>query len=339
MFEKRTYEAIDRLSNRPGTTTALFEKILADLMIPTELNTHEVFECQPRDQKIREILNYSLTMPCPVDCVIQSPARKINKAYLLSEFVWYLSGNPDPTPVSHLAPFWNTLRDKDGLVSSNYGTRIFGQGNHPYFPEINQFENVLRALTEDRDSRQAIMTINAAPDLRVGNKDVPCTYSLQFLIRNNELQMIVNMRSNDVIMGFGNDVFQFSMIMQMVRAEFNRRNDDNVRLGSYHHNAGSMHIYERHFEMAEEILAHRAFNNEHANGHAVLSHEQSLGHMPASTYMSDRIHLVTLERWIRENSTFSNFNVPVDVLEDLGAYRSLDPWWQHLVRYHWGLET
>ena len=89
-----------------------------------------------------------------------------------------------------------------------------------------------------------------------------CTLTLHWFIRENRLCLIVNMRSNDVILGFTNDVFQFTMLQEALMVNLKDTYPD-IELGCYFHNAGSMHIYDRHFEMADKIIANdKAFDLE-----------------------------------------------------------------------------
>jgi thymidylate synthase len=81
-----------------------------------------------------------------------------------------------------------------------------------------------------------------------------CTLTLHWFIRQDKLHLIVNMRSNDVILGFTNDVFQFTMLQEMMLMQL-RGTYPNLELGCYYHNAGSMHVYQRHFAMIDKIIA------------------------------------------------------------------------------------
>jgi hypothetical protein len=56
--------------------------------------------------------------------------------------------------------------------------------------------------------------------------------------------MIVNMRSNDVFLGVPYDVFSFTMLQEYIAMR------TGFQLGSYFHNAGSFHLYERHYNAA-----------------------------------------------------------------------------------------
>src|SRR5699024_1776026 len=74
-----------------------------------------------------------------------------------------------------------------------------------YGPRIrNQIPYVARVLTEQPDSRQAVISIyNPAVDsTSVPVLDRPCNLALQFLLRGGELHCNVFLRSNDAIWGY-----------------------------------------------------------------------------------------------------------------------------------------
>jgi thymidylate synthase len=57
------------------------------------------------------------------------------------------------------------------------------------------------------------------------------------------------MRSNDVVWGVPYDLFFFTMLQEYLATCLG------VRVGEYIHFASSMHLYERHFSLAERILS------------------------------------------------------------------------------------
>jgi thymidylate synthase len=80
-----------------------------------------------------------------------------------------------------------------------------------------------------------------------------CTFAIQFFIRNGYLNMIVNMRSNDAIWGLTNDAFCFAMLHRLMYVAL-RSTYPALRLGVYTHIANTLHVYERHYEMAQKIV-------------------------------------------------------------------------------------
>lgn len=244
-----------------GSLNNDFRTCLAHLM-------RDGLEAHPRGTATKELLNYNISLFDPRNRIINFPDRKTNLKYLLGEFIWYVSGSSDPAGILPYAKFWDGIRNSGdfseypvGTVNSNYGTRLFGHQEAPgafweapNIQPINQWNETVELLQRDKDTRQAIMNIHVPSDRHAGNKDVPCTLTLHWFIRENKLHLIVNMRSNDVILGFTNDVFQFTMLQEAMMVQLKATYPD-LELGHYFHNAGSMHIYDRHFEMANKIVA------------------------------------------------------------------------------------
>ena len=132
---------------------------------------------------------------------------------------------------------------RDGKVESNYGTYLMG----------TQWLWLLKELKKDKDSRRCTIVIHQPMHKYKNTSDMPCTQYIQFFIRNNKLHMGVSMRSNDIIFGFCNDVFTFTLFQQLLLNDLRAVYPD-LELGNYYHHTGSMHLYERHYGMAQNIL-------------------------------------------------------------------------------------
>lgn len=280
----------------------------------------------PRGTVTKELLNYNISLFDPRNRIVNFPDRKTNLKYLLGEFIWYVSGNPDPAGILPYAKFWDSIRNsgnvegyKAGTINSNYGNRLFGHSHQSaFYPDnviqpINQWQETVELLKRDKDTRQAIMNIHVPSDRHEGNKDVPCTLTLHWFIRENKLHLIVNMRSNDVVLGFTNDVFQFTMLQEAMQVEL-RVTYPELEIGHYYHNAGSMHIYDRHFDMANKIIADER------------SLEMSMVPMDA---FNDTIltGLVGIEAAWQAASAPKDFD-----FTQVDAWTLLTPYWQALVR-------
>ena len=61
------------------------------------------------------------------------------------------------------------------------------------------------------------------------------------------------MRSNDIIFGLCNDIFNFCLFQQLMLNELREIYPD-LELGSYYHSTGSLHLYEMHYDMRDNIL-------------------------------------------------------------------------------------
>ena len=77
---------------------------------------------------------------------------------------------------------------------------------------------------------------------------------MQFFIRNNSLLLFVKMRSSDVWFGLPYDVPFFVWIQYRMWWELKKKLPD-LRLGTYHHQSGSLHLYGRNMEKVDGILS------------------------------------------------------------------------------------
>lgn len=213
----------------------------------------EGVEVNTRGTKSKELICPQIVMDLNKAQVVTLAPRKLKPLYVIDEFLWYMSRSLQASDISKSAPFWDTLKDVNGNVVSNYGTWIFEQEDVSSAVSIRgewmpRFDYCIDLLSADPDTRKAIINIHGVDNMAMNPKDTPCTLSLQFLIRNNKLNMVVNMRSNDFVIGFCNDVIQFQLIALMVYAILKfRKGMKDLKLGLYYHNAASMHIYEKHY--------------------------------------------------------------------------------------------
>ena len=131
-------------------------------------------------------------------------------------------------------------------------------------PEIkSQWQLAREELLRDPDSRRAAVSVYDKFDgIRAarGTRDVPCTMSLQFLLRENSarsarlLHLVATMRSCDLVWGLSNDVFSFSMLQEVMAVEL-REAGMACELGAYVHQAASPHAYERHWDLVGRVAA------------------------------------------------------------------------------------
>lgn len=194
---------------------------------------------------VGEVLNAVTIIDDPTRCILKSKIRNLPMRYMVGELLWYLSGNPSLDAIRLYTSAWDRMSDDEMFVNSNYGDRIqhalceFSGDN---FDQLKMVEGMLR---EHPESRQAVIHIKQARNLnKYPTKDVNCTVCLQFFIRDNKLYMTTYMRSNDLWMGFPNDVFQFTAMQVFLAMRLG------VQLGNYTHIAGSLHLYERDFQTA-----------------------------------------------------------------------------------------
>ena len=192
---------------------------------------------------VGEIINAVTTIEDPTRCILRSSIRKLPMRYCVGELLWYLSGNPNLKAIQLYTNAWDRMSDDGETVNSNYGHRIQHAVDEVDGKLFDQMKMVEHLLSVDPSSRQAMIHIKQARDVLVNpTKDLNCTVCLQFFIREGKLYMTTYMRSNDLWMGFPNDVFQFTCIQIYLAMKLN------LQLGTYTHVAGSLHLYERDYE-------------------------------------------------------------------------------------------
>jgi thymidylate synthase len=243
-------------------------------------------EFSPRGLKILEIENYHAELDT-YNRFCNFPSRKLNIGYMIAELCWYIKGDRDNEMMEHYSSFWKKVKNKEKpFYNSNYGHYIFNEG---------QFSYCFNMLKKDKDSRQACIIINRPSVMMSETNDKLCTYSINFLIRNNKLNMHINMRSNDIIYGLSAaDFFCFSVIQELLFILLKEKYND-LEMGSFFHHADSFHIYENKFEIMNSIFENNE-NNEEVVCPKISSKEEVLFIL---------LYLPKLEENIRKKNTQS----------------------------------
>jgi thymidylate synthase len=159
----------------------------------------------------------------------------------LGELCWYLARSNDLCFIEYYLSRYKDYAD-DGVVFGGYGPRIFN------FRDQNQMNNVATLLKEKPNSRRAVIQLFDALDIIEQHKDIPCTCTLQFIIRDDKLDMFTNMRSNDAYIGLPHDVFSFTMLQEIMARTLS------IEIGTYKHSVGSLHIYDKNKKEAQQFL-------------------------------------------------------------------------------------
>lgn len=190
----------------------------------------------PRGQFTWECLDTIIVLEDPTDALPVGIGRKLNTAIGIVEAVQLIAGHADAELTARVAP--SMVQFMDGpIFHGAYGRRI-----------ARQMDAVELKLRQDRDSRQAVVTLwDPMHDNVSGKKDYPCTVMLQFMIRQDKLVMHTTMRSNDVWWGLTYDAFQFTQLQLCLARALD------LEPGPYHHHAVSLHVYERDLEAIGEL--------------------------------------------------------------------------------------
>ena len=175
----------------------------------------------------------------------------VNEDYVQRELEWYKSMSLNVNDIPGGPPeIWKMVANPNGYINSNYGWCIYSQQNG------NQYQNVLNELIKNPLSRRATMIYNR-PTMhddynKGGMSDFMCTNAVQYLIRNNKLNALVYMRSNDAVFGYKNDYAWQKHVLEELVIDLRNEWLDDIQIGDIYWNVASLHVYERHFKFVTE---------------------------------------------------------------------------------------
>jgi len=198
-------------------------------------------------QKIIEMLGASFVADEP------SIFGKPSKTYIEREIDWYMKQSTNindiygwdrkpPEAWQHSANTW-------GEINSNYGHLIFSE---KYY---NQYKRVRNELIDSPSGRRATMVYNR-PSIWIeynenGKSDFICTNAVSYYIRDNRLNCVVQMRSNDVVFGYKNDYAWQKFLLDSLVEDIKPLNTT-LEPGYIIWQVQNLHIYERHFHLLNE---------------------------------------------------------------------------------------
>lgn len=196
-----------------------------------------------------EFINPAITLLDPMKCF--ATCRNMSLKYLAGELEWYYSGSPYSNDILKYSKFWKDLSEDGWSNISNYGKFLLYDRNlHNY----TQLEYALTCLIRNPESKKAVMVLYNK-EHAYDSLDNPCTMYLQFFIRNNKLHLYAKMRSSDIWFGMPYDV-PFFVSIQYLMLNYLRSfpKFEELEIGKYNHQSGSLHIYERNLiQIQEEI--------------------------------------------------------------------------------------
>lgn len=185
----------------------------------------------PKSSATRYLQNIGFYILNPLDNKIKTDFRKWKQSYADIEWKWYLSKNRSVSELKKHAKIWDKMHSGDDIVNSNYGYQ-WARGN--------QFRYVVKELSNNPESRRAVISIYDGKENKDYLHDTPCTLNIIFNIENKKLNMTVIMRSNDLWFGFCNDQYCFSKLQKLIAKKLK------IKIGWYYHFAANLHLYNQH---------------------------------------------------------------------------------------------
>lgn len=195
----------------------------------------------------------------------------------LGELLWYLSGSNKLDQIEYYIQNYSKYSDDGKTIFGAYGPKLFGAEG--------QIPSIILALQRQSSTRKAVAQLFSSSDIKAQHKDIPCTCTLQFLIRGGKLSLYTTMRSNDAFRGLPHDIFAFTMLQELVARKLE------LPMGEYGHYATSLHIY------IDDLDKIKGFQNEG------WQEKVSMPPMPNGDQTNNVLRLLKHERELRQLNT------------------------------------
>lgn len=147
--------------------------------------------------------------------------------------------------------WWDEWDIGDGTIGQRYGATI---------KKYDLMNKLLKSLKEDPFSRRHIINMYQESDMRETKGLNPCAYETIWSIRRVGdylfLDLTLNQRSNDYIMAGYINKIQYVSLQMMVASHLG------YKVGKFCHFVQNLHVYDRHFEAANELLSRNTLNNQ-----------------------------------------------------------------------------
>jgi hypothetical protein len=196
------------------------------------------------NRAFREVSNFVLTIENPASRLLDPLFSRFQLAIAVARFTWFMAGNNRLEDIAYYDPGVRRFSD-DGFTvpGSDFGRRLIAPRS-----DLNQLENVISLLRRDPCTRRAVVAIYQPEDCGRDSRDIPCVLGLSFQIREGSLRTTVLMRSNNAVVLLPFNLFEFSMLAEIVACEID------IPLGALTYVALSMHVYEDNLLEATETI-------------------------------------------------------------------------------------
>ena len=204
----------------------------------------------------------------PTARIVTIPCRKWSKTLPYAESLWIASGRNDLDYITYYLRRMRDFSDDQVFARGAYGPRLrhFNGSKTDYkvtetlnasSVEIDQLRYIVECFNAETSTSRAIISMGDVMKDDFDTEgclkktlDIPCTRELHFIKQpsSNKLDVIVKMRSNDIIWGASAvNIFNYTFMQEYMAAILG------LEVGNYFHFADNFHYYDRHKEMVEQL--------------------------------------------------------------------------------------
>ena len=176
------------------------------------------------------------------------PVMTLRKTYFKScvdelLWIWQKKSNNVRDLNSHI---WDSWADENGSIGKAYGYQLSIKHKYPE-GEFDQVDRILFDLKNHPESRRIISNIYNHSDLSEMNL-YPCAYSVTLNVSGKRLNMILNQRSQDMLVANNWNVCQYAVRLHMFAQVAG------LEAGTLLHVIADAHIYDRHIPYVKDLV-------------------------------------------------------------------------------------
>ena len=204
------------------------------------------------------IYDVSMILRNPRSRHLSLAGRKNNIFSTFAEAIWVFAGD------NRIKPYLNFFLPRapkysdDGVIwRAAYGERLYAHGQLENV--VQQFKKegiftrraVISLYMPDRDTNESLIKVYNIEH----SVDIPCNNLIHFFITpDKNLNIKIVQRSGDLIFGVSNiNLFEFSLLQEIVLSILQREVDSEIKLGYLHQSVTNLHIYDDRVGRANEI--------------------------------------------------------------------------------------
>lgn len=178
----------------------------------------------------------------PKQHVLLNRIRDANPFFHLIEAIWMLAGRQDGAFLDHYVKDFSKRFGSHGIIMDAYGFRW----RHGL--RFDQLDEIVAQLRKDPTTRQCVLQMWGATTTAelLTSQAKPCNLICTFRIVDDQLDMTVFNRSNDLIWGCcGANAVHFPILQEYIAGRLE------IEMGNYWQISTNLHLYIDHIKMME----------------------------------------------------------------------------------------
>lgn len=183
-----------------------------------------------------EVIGFSYLFDPVTDYAMSEYKELFDTKKAAKMFFWYQKADEfDDSIIGCFPEYEKCIDEKHKHFNSNYGKYAYTHGGLDF---------CIKELSKNSNSRRACFCINSNHVALDDNEiDKLCTNAIQFFIRNDRLEMVVQMRSSNFLTLLPYDVFMFSIFYYQVYLGL-KKTYKSLMTDYIHMQVASLHYYE-----------------------------------------------------------------------------------------------